>query len=375
MLPPVSVTASTSSDTAAAVAEIAGALSDCTLVIAFHSVRHDASAVAEGLLRALPGACTLGCTTTGEIGPDGLIEGGVVALGLRRGVRCAARVLDPQAVFARGPGLLEDMAQELGTTTARLDPRRHLLVVLTDGLSLNEERLAASLRFAAPSLRLVGGSAADDLAMRATSVFLNGRVHPSAHLVALLDSELAFEVLNVHHFSPTDERVVITGADPGRRRISEINGRPAVREMARIQGLDPAAVRADPDLLLSQPVQLAFVVGGALYVRSVLGLDGDELVMASAVEEGSVLRVVRGEALTERTRAGVSATLGRLPGPAAGMLLFNCAGRMREAAALGQPEALFEAMVQAPAVGFHTYGEQLDGMHVNHTLTGVVFAH
>ena len=58
---------------------------------------------------------------------------------------------------------------------------------------------------------------------------------------------------------------------------------------------------------------------------------------------------------------------------AAGLLLFNCAGRLLEARARGRTRQLWEALAQAPAAGFSTYGEQWGPLQVSLTLTGLAF--
>ena len=373
MSAPVAAAATRAPDPAAAAAALREELGECSLVFAFHGAGFPLGALAGALAEAFPGACVLGATAGAVIGP-GLSGAGISALGLRRGVRCAARVLDPRHRFDQGAAVLEAMAQELGTTRAALDPSRHLLVLLADGLSRSEERTVASLAHAAPGLRLVGGSALPRPGGAAAEVTLGGRAHPGAHLVALLELELAFEVLHVHHFQPTERRVVVTRADPAQRRVMDLDGWPALRVMAGLYGVEPAALVADPERLTREPTQLAYAVDGSIFVRSVLGVEGTDLLMAGAVDEGAVLRVVRGQGLVERTREGVARALEALPTPASGMLLFNCKGRQLEAEMCGLREALHRAMTQAPAAGFNTLGEQLDGLHVNHTLTGVVFA-
>jgi len=375
---PIATAASRSPDPTQVAAELSTALGECQAVFVFHAIDYNAQALAEAIRDAFPRACTMGCSSYGEIGPRGMTQGGVSAFGIRAGVRCAARVLSPEHTFNQGAAVIEDMAQELGTTTAGLSLERHLMVMLADGRSLSEERTVAALAFAAPAIHLVGGSASNNELVGTggeedfTRVFLNGQVHDGAHLVVLLELEIPFQVLHVHHFLPTERRVVITRADPARRRVVELDGWPAGQVIEELYELPPESAK-DRARFTSNPIQLAYIVDDALFIRSVLWEEGEELVMAGAVDEGAVLRKVRGEALVERTRAGIARALEAFPGEPSGMLLFNCVNRLMEATRQSEVDALFDAMAQTPVAGFHTYGEQLDRLHINNTLTGVIF--
>ena len=103
-------------------------------------------------------------------------------------------------------------------------------------------------------------------------------------------------------------------------------------------------------------------------MRSPMKVLGSDLVMRGAVEEGVVLRVMRGGDLVERTRSGLRE---RLQPSARVSLAFNCGGRLLEARAKGLEAALYEALSEVPAVGFSTYAEQFGPLLVNHTLTGL----
>jgi hypothetical protein len=74
------------------------------------------------------------------------------------------------------------------------------------------------------------------------------------------------------------------------------------------------------------------------------------------------------------TSSGIAEALSHLSKPA-GMLLFNCGGRMWEATSGSIVDDLAGAMRPIPAAGFTTYGEQYGTLQVNHTLTGLAFGH
>jgi hypothetical protein len=373
----LSVAASTAADTETAVGELVAGLDapDATVVLAFASSHHDAPRLAQRLAEEWPHALTLGCTTMGEVGPAGLTKGGVSMVAFHPPCRASGVLLENLAdfQFEEGRRVVRDLADSLGEDPDSLSRTEQVLVTLTDGLSGMEEILVASLGVYAPGIPLVGGSAGDDFRFRQTWAWCNGNARPGSGVVALIEPNVPFHTFHVHHYSPTETRVIVTDADPARRTIRELDGWPAARVMAEVLGVSEQTFRADPAAVVADhSVTLGFAVGDRFYLRSVMTMQGDELLMGGAVEEGAILRVMRGGDLVERTAAGVQEALAALEGTPEGMLLFNCGGRMFEAEAHGTVQDLYRAMCPLPAVGFVTYGEQYGAMQVNHTLTGLV---
>ncbi len=338
------------------------------LVLFFASSQHDATALSAELSRSFPDSLVAGCSTMGEVGSLGLTTGAVSAFGLGPPCRVAAQVVEDAAgfQFADGLALIDAMAADLGA--AALDPEAHVLVTLTDGLSGAEERLVAALGLAAPRISLVGGSAADDMQLVQTWVALDGQVFPSSSLILLVEPHQPFTAFQVHHFDPTDRRVVVTSVDPDRRVVNELNGFPAGEVAAELLGMTLEELRERPRIL-AEGTCFAYRVGDTSFLRAAMQLgEGDTLIMRGAVEEGVVLRVMRGGDLVERTREGLEE---KLHEGAKGALLFNCGGRLLEARSQGIEGPLYEALSPIPVAGFSTYAEQFGSLLVNHTLTGL----
>jgi hypothetical protein len=317
----------------------------------------------------------VGCTSAGEVGPAGLSQGAVVALGLSPPARGAASWLSDQGAtsFALCQQAVRDCAAQLGLRPEQLDPRRHLLITLTAPFGGSEDRLLAALADAAPGIPIVGGSAGDDFAWRQTRSFRGAEVADDGGLVLLLEPGVDFRCFAIHHFAPSAERVVVTGVREEPRRVASLNGWPAFTEYARLAGLrTPAQVEACR-ASGTWPLHFGFRVRGELYVRAVMTeVDGD-LLLGGAVEEGMVLTVLEEGDLIAATERGVRDALSALPGPAGALLLFNCGGRLLQARRDGTLPALWAAMCQVPSAGFSTYGEQYGSVQVSFTLSGVAF--
>lgn len=327
----------------------------------------------EALGRELAGnfECPLiGCTTAGEISKFGYQEGGIVGAGISsRELRIHRQVISPLGRFS---------LSEAGKTAASIrsslslaksfNPQNTFGLILIDGLSMLEEVTIASLFASFEGIPIIGGSAGDDRQFRKTWIYDSGRFISDAAVFTVFETTLPFRTFQTHHFIPTDEMIVITGADPERRIITEINGEVAVVEYARLLGLAPDEI--SPTVFSENPLLLR--IGGAWHVRSVQKANPDgSLSMFSAIEEGLVLSIGKGKDITSNF-AGQIAALGKEVPQGRLFLLFDCILRRLELDGSGKTAAANGMLGNLNAVGFSTYGEQFNSIHVNQTLTGVV---
>lgn len=373
--PPVVVAWAGEPDTEAALRTVADRLGSppFSLILFFAGVNHDTATLARGLQARFPGVPLVGCTSAGEYAGTTHSVGTITAMGLRPPVRAAAELVSLEAfTFESGGPLLERLAAALGTTRDALQPGRHAILTLSDGLSGLGELLGASIGAHAVGIPLVGGCAADDLSFQRTQVVVGDRAHPRGGVVVLLEPNIPFVPFAFHHFHPTDRRVVVTRAEPRRRLVHEIDGWPADLALARLLDVHVDALRADPGGVLSRtPAIFGICQGGVWYVRSVMSLEGESLLMGGSVEEGTVFRWMRPGDLVSETAMALDGLPERLRGPPAATLMFHCLGRMRTARYHGTREALAQVMGRWPVTGFDTFGEHLGPFLVNETLTGL----
>jgi hypothetical protein len=155
--------------------------------------------------------------------------------------------------------------------------------------------------------------------------------------------------------------------------ITELDGQPAGRRLhALVRRLGDEVDRPGPPALpLSTRYAFARYIGGAPYVRSIMYLDGDHVVLASAVEPGHVLRLMRSGDLIGTTRRDLAAAAERVGGTMAALLAVSCIGRHVEAAARGLGRELAAVYAAYPTIGFQSSSEQTGTLLVNHTLTGL----
>lgn len=347
------------------------------LVLYFASSSLDFSALASALTRAFPNSLVVGCTTCGEIGPAGCTIGRVSAFALGRHANARAVLFDrmTELRFDHAVAELDALVRSIGESpdAVATRPERYVFVSLTDGLSGAEELLLAAIASVAPGASLVGGSAGDDFRFASTWVAVGERACQGGGALLLIEPNLAFHPFHLHHYAREGKPMVVTEAEPARRRVSRIDGYPAVDVLARVAGFDGASLRADPVATLqANPVVFGFVAGPTIFMRSVMSVIAEDLLLAGSLEEGTVIYMMRAGDLVDETQRGLAAALAAVEQPE-GLLLFNCGGRMWEATSQGRIAELARAMLPIRGAGFTTYGEQFRAVHLNHTLTGLVF--
>lgn len=342
---------------------------DACLVILFMSSRYDRPDL-EAALRGVFRCPVIGCTTSGEIiSQAGYLAGGLVGVSLASPVLFVhPRLLAPLTSFgfSEGRSLAAGLRAEL-ELGSDFDPRRMFSLLLVDGLSMLEEQLVATLHQVLEGLPLFGGSAGDDLSFRETHVYCDGRFHRNAAVLTLFETRLPFVLFQTQHFEPTDTRLVITGSDCASRTVTEINGGPAAAEYAKAVGLEISGL--SPQIFAAHPVMLK--IGGEYYVRSIQKVNADgSLTFFCAIDDGLVLTVGRGKQLVESLAETLHQLRRQLPTLKL-ILGCDCILRRLELQQKGLTQAAEAVLQDVEFVGFSTYGEQVNGIHVNQTLTGI----
>ncbi len=365
--------ASTSKNEAVAAEELFSAIHnpEAALTLFFCSPEYDLAALGRELRARFGDAPLVGCTTAGEITPVGYLEGALTGLSIGgKDFHVVLERIEDLKHFRldAGEGItrraLSMLAERAGSPSTAANTFGFLLV---DGLSMQEEMLVSSLYGSMNSIQLIGGSAGDGTRFGQTFLYHQGEFRSDCAVFALMQTSAPFRVFKTEHFVPAFEKMVVTKADPARRIVTEINGEPAGREYARVVGLE--VDKLTPLIFANYPVVVR--VGGVTYVRSIQKVNEDEsLTFFCAIDDGIVLTVARGvdmidnlEAAFERVRADI--------GEPELVLGCDCILRFIEAGQGGFRSDIGRVMAANNVVGFSTYGEQINAMHVNQTFTGI----
>ncbi|MEM8850487.1 MAG: FIST N-terminal domain-containing protein [Pseudomonadota bacterium] len=342
---------------------------DLSQLLLFVSPDLDLAALMRDLSKARPDLPIAGCSTAGEIGSEGYVDGHVIAVGLPASRFAAQSVVIEGLAEMDASALSRDILNaRLGLTRANPGLGHGFAFLMVDGLSLREDMLTAAISPALGGMPLFGGSAGDGARFGRTYVALNGRVMRDAAVLTLIMTDFRVKVFSFNHFRPTAQRMVVTDADPDRRIVREINAEPAGREYARIIGEDPGQL--NEFTFAAHPV--AVRLGDTHHVRAIQRVnEQEELVFFSAIDEGMVLSVVEADDMV----AHLDTSLARLAEAEApvGILACDCILRRIEAEQTQRGRAVSRVLRRHGVRGFCTYGEQAGPMHLNQTMTGVAF--
>lgn len=337
------------------------------VVILFISPDVDMGRLAGRMADRFGGAPVIGCTTAGEISQAGYSEREIVAVGLPAAHFAADVLLVPDlSVLARETLIGELIRRRQGLARGREGWTGEFAFLLVDGLSVREDELTSALASGLGPVPLFGGSAGDGTRFKQTFVLHGGQALQNAAVLALVRTDCRVKVFSLDHLLPTEWRMVVTGADPARRIVRTINAEPAAQEYARLLGKDPAQLTTFT--FAAHPVVVR--IGGKHHVRAIqqVGENGD-LVFFSAIDEGVVLTLAEPQDMVghlERELALLSAK-----GRPDVILACDCILRRMEAQEKQKTGAVSAILRDNRVVGFSTYGEQLNSMHVNQTMTGV----
>ena len=356
-----------------AVRDLFGQLDVPTLsgLILFCSSRYPLDALAASIAARSEGLTIVGCTSSGELTPDGIDEGTITAIGFPASAfRLAATCCLDLDRFDAGDAqqrVRTMVADAHEATKAFAATVHHAAIFLVDGLSHREEMLTLTIQDALGEVPLIGGSSGDGLDFRETFVFYDGAFRRDAAVIAILSAARPMKAFRAQYYHPGAVKMVITAADTTQRIVHEINAEPAAAEYARLCGvreeeLGLAVFATHPPMVRA---------GGEYYVRSIQSANADRsLTFYCAIDEGIVLTL--GEA--GDIMLGLDTLFAELDAEVGGVdriLGFDCVLNAVEVEQRQLRSAISRLFAARGVVGFNTYGEQFKALHVNQTFTGL----
>ncbi|WPU66679.1 FIST signal transduction protein [Peredibacter starrii] len=319
-------------------------------------------------------ASTIGSTTAGEISPEGFSDDSIVGISFH-GDEFESDLISIPDLNDENEEAIIDLKKQFHAIQARheksLKTGKTFAVLLIDGLSVQEEEYVSIIDDILKGVPLIGGSASDKLEFKSTLVYSNGVLQENTATLAIITTTIPFEIFKVQHFMETDKRFVITNADPKTRTVHEIEGYPAGQFYADLLGVQLSDL--SPTVFSKNPVMLK--MGDDYYVRSIQKMNPDlSLTFYCAIDSGLVLRLGSLKSLHETTSDFFMDLANNLGGFKT-CIFFECILRRLEIMEMSQEERdrITELYRKNNALGFHTFGEQFGGVHVNQTLTGVAF--
>lgn len=339
------------------------------MVVTFFSPKYDAEELTKAFTEAFGPVPVVGCSTAGEITPEGMSDESLVVIGFSKDdfTIVTRPLLGLSSLSMRTmQEIAADAVRELNEMTFHVPQTNAFALLLVDGLSHLEERLASAICGGLMDIPLIGGSAGDGLRFKKTHVIHGGRVHSDAAVLVLIQCPFKLMTFSFTHFSPTPKKLVVTSADVEQRIVREFNGAPAAEEYAAAVGLTSEIT---PMSFAAHPI--AVCVGGGYYVRSIRRVNEDgSLSFFCAIDEGIVVSVAEANDIVkcaERTFENIRANIGK---PSL-VLGFECVLRRVESELRQTSRPLSKIYKDNNVVGFHAYGEQFNTLHLNQTFSGI----
>ena len=343
---------------------------DAVLVIFFCSCEYDLDALADEMACLFAGVQVVGCAAAGEIGPAGYLARSLtgVSFSASNFVAAVGRLDCLQQFEVSSVRLLvQDLLRDLEGRSPSANDENTFALQLLDGLSVHEEPVTRVLQHELDKVPLVGGSAGDGVSFEKTRIFHAGRFHSDCAVLVLISTPLPFKPFMTHHFVAAEQRMVVTSAEPKRRLVHEIDGRPAALAYAELVAADVDSL--GPLHFATSPIVV--VIGGACYVRSIGEARPDgSLKFFCAIDEGMVLRIARATDLVENLRR-VFASIADEIGQPQVVIGSDCILRRLEIVHNKLQTEVAEVLERNRTIGFNSYGEQYRGVHVNQTFTGI----
>lgn len=345
-------------------------ISDPALVALFVSPNYDRDAIASAIELEFGTTLVVGCTTSGEITPTGCSENGISGFALSKddfSVATACIESIDEFEYRDGNETATSLRRELESREAGVDGSNTFAFLIVDGMSRREEPLTASIHPALGDIQLFGGSAGDGGRFQATWVYFGGCFREQRAVLSLIRTSHRFQVFRTQHFVATGTRMVVTDSDPSNRVVRGIDGETADIAYARHLGLSAGDLTAE--VFACHPVVVK--MGGENFVRSIMRrLDDGSLEFACAIDQGVVLRLARGADMVENLAQSMASLRERIGEPEL-IIGCDCLFRRVEALAFGIGADIDRILSQNNVIGFTSYGEQFNAVHVNQTLTGV----
>ena len=340
-------------------------------VIFFCSPDYDTALLEQELNRCFGDIPLIGCTTAGEITPEGYRAGSITGAALSRDhFTCVSKRYDLISKFSIQDGIEfgRSLKQKLRRVADNVSGSNSFAFMLIDGLSGAEERVTAALGSELGEINLLGGSTADDFKLKQTQIFHDGKFRTDSAVVVLVHTDLPFQVSYTHHYVASDAKAVITEADPITREVLEINGLPATLEYARLCGVE----EQDLDIVVASKHPIMVKVGGTYFSRGVMGIDHEKrsIKFACAIDKGVVCSIARPDDPQLNLETLFNDIKSEI-GPLSLVIGCDCAARKMNFQIQGILDDMSQIYAANNVIGFASFGEQFNTLHMNNSFSCV----
>jgi hypothetical protein len=351
------------------------------LLVVFGSIRYDPAELLAGIRESAGDTPVIGCSTHGEIGPDGARDGSVVITAFGgTGISVSTAATD------KIRGRQRDAGAEIAECVSDLDEdRNRVLILLTDGMSRHQEEiLRGAYDVLGATVPLFGGASADGRQMTGTYQLHGEEVLHQGIVAAAIATDGPIGIGVRHGWRRAGDAMIVTSSANG--RVHRLDDMPALDAyLDRLEA--PPEAYHDPAAFsrwaLTRPLGIQRRSGvEARNLSHDVDFAGRSIGGGGNIPEGALTWAMEGDSESILDAHGLACqdaveALGDQP--PVGLIALSCAGCR---AVLGD-EGIQRESVRiagqakgAPFAGFYTYGEiaRIRGVNGFHNQTLVVLA-
>jgi len=367
----------------------------------------------------------VGCTTAGEISNFGFTTESCVALVLESeyinfgigvgentnekpkeaGRRAIKDALKKLKVDKYVEPYVRYLAEKKLPVSELIKMRPYHVLMLTTGFTLkkrgNEDDIVEGIiDVIGHRVPIIGGSSADDFNLKETYVFSNGKVYTNSVVCTVISSSIKFGEHVSHGYIPTEKSMFVRKTEnytvyelddkPAFDRYSEIlnkEKRGIWPKSMQLQKLGPIsttfmsfakkmgvdAMKLSPIIEINCKTPLALCeykpyVKGRFWIKTIDSVVKNKyLRFTEKVPQGTTLYLMKtdSEKTLKASQNSVKESLKEINGNASFAIIFDCALHrwFLGEHAKKSVELMGETLKNIPFIGFHAYGEILDGKH------------
>lgn len=342
------------------------------IIFVFHSTEQNSQEVAQALNERFPDSLIAGCTTAGEWRTGVHQSQSLVLTGISSPkVRWALEVVDSLDDFNEitAKHVYDSLLTKLQIDRSDLTPKRHFCIGLIDGMSGLDGAAVVSMANELGNVPFLGGIAGDDFKFERTYIIANGSTISGGDAFILAESDEPFKCFKHQHFVLGETDMVITKASEAERKVLRLDGKPAAEYYANLIGYKVE----DLDFQAFSEHPVIYSYGGEFYVRTITKANEDgSLTFYCAIEEGMVLNLCEHKDMVDELEESIAEVV-EGSGKAKLLLMCNCCFRTLESDGKRQSQELAKhaSTVASHVIGFDTYGELWNGLHINQTLVAL----
>ena len=343
-----------------------GDSSQYDIVLFCASINYNFEELSKAMKDQFPNAVVMGCSTCGEISPDGFTDGGIVVAGITcPGSKVSGVLLEGAHKFLyASKNQIENAAAECGIS--RDNSKNSFALIFVNALFNAEENVLAVLHAVLGNgFPVVGGSAGDDLQFSKTYVSLDGKVANDGVAILFVRTNEKFHILRENIFRSTGKVLNITEADTENRKIISIDGQNPTRRYAQILGVSENELKENMELQM-----MGRVFGSHIFVSSIQGFNSDGTInLYSRLLPNTPVEVLEPVDIMQTVKATCDTVLKNIPRPGV-VFMVNCIQRtirFKNQHIDAKIRDVYNNAFHESFIGFTSYGEQINRIHSNST--------